>query len=274
MITWWQNLPLHLDPYIFSVGFLQLHWYGFMYVVALSVTGLLAFYRYRRGESPYGKEIIYDFLFWGVIGLFIGARVGYVLIYNFRYFVGHPLEIFGFSTVSGFVGFAGMSYHGGLIGVIVATWIFLKKNKVDFWDFSDVIVPCFPLAYMFGRLGNFINNELYGRETDSIFGMYFRGGGDRLRHPSQLYEAFFEGFVLFIIFWLLRNRRGLKGLFLGLYIVGYAIARFVVEYWRLPDEHIGFVFGSFSMGQILSVFMIFLGVIIVYMQLRSPEVDK
>jgi len=211
-----------------------------------------------------------------ILGLIVGARLGYVLFYNFSYYLHHPLEVilpFEFSGGIRFTGITGMSYHGGLIGVVVATVIFVRKNRLDFFNMADLIVPCIPLGYTFGRLGNFINGELFGRVTTHPIGMFFPfAPGPGRRHPSQLYEAFFEGIVLFIVLWAVKNRVTTRGAMLALYLMGYGLVRFFIEYARQPDAHLGFIFFSLSMGQLLCMAMILAGgVLLLYLKkLQAP----
>jgi phosphatidylglycerol:prolipoprotein diacylglycerol transferase len=195
-----------------------------------------------------------------VLGLLLGARIGYVLFYNFEWFLSNPLSIIlPFAKYNGswhFTGIAGMSYHGGAIGVFIAWILFARKEKIKLFDLTDFIVPGIPLAFTFGRLGNFINGELYGRVTDAKIGMFFPAARDGLqRHPSQLYEAFFEGIILFAILWPLRKFKPFRGFISGLYVFGYGFFRFFIEFFREPDEHLGFVFLNLSMGQILCIAM-------------------
>jgi len=195
--------------------------------------------------------------------------LGYVLFYNLPFYLAHPLAIISpFDLETGaFVGIYGMSYHGGLLGVLCAVIIFVKKYKIDFWDLADFLIPAIPAGYFFGRLGNFLNGELYGRATDSWFGMYFSNDNfGLLRHPSQLYEAFLEGLVLFAIFWPGRNRKKWQGKFLALYFIAYAVARFLGEFFREPDLQIGFIylcadakFCVSTLGQLFSLGMFFIG---------------
>ena len=160
-------------------------------------------------------------------------------------------------------GIAGMSYHGGLIGVVIASYIYSRRAGLSFLEMADLYVPAIPMGYTFGRLGNFINGELYGRVTDSSMGMYFPlAPGPELRHPSQLYEAFFEGIFLFIVLWNLRRIIKIRGGIMGLYLIGYGLVRFIIEFFRQPDAHIGFAVSNFSVGQILCFMMIVTGVII------------
>ena len=199
-----------------------------------------------------------------MLGLIIGGRLGYVLFYHFSYYIRHPLEIilpFEFSNGIRFTGITGMSFHGGLICVILFSWIYCRRNRLGLLSMADLFIPGIPLGYTFGRLGNFINGELFGRITTAPIGMYFPLAPERqLRHPSQLYEAFFEGIFLFIIMWTLRNRVSTRGAMLAIFLIGYGTVRFFIEYFRQPDAHLGFVWLSFSMGQILCLLMIASGI--------------
>jgi len=263
MKDFWQHLPEHISPVIFSVGPFQLRYYGLMYLVAFSIVYILVIYRLKTEDFRYEKTTVQDSFVWLILGLMVGARAGYVLFYNLDYYLSHPLEIaLPFSLEGGlhFTGLAGMSYHGGLIGVIISAIIFCHKRRIDFWDISDLFVPAIPIAYTFGRIGNFLNGELYGRVTDVPWGMYFPlDRTHRLRHPSQLYEAFFEGIFLFVILWSIRKKRPFKGFFIPVYLIGYGTVRFFIEFFREPDPQLGFIIGPLTMGQILCSIMIISG---------------
>ena len=264
--SWWQHLPENIDPVIFTIGTFKLQYYGLMYLVAFGITYLLLMYRVNR-EPRYHLTIesIQGLMTAMIIGLVLGARLGYVIFYNIAYYSKHPLEIFlpfTFSNGLQFTGISGMSYHGGLIGVILAALIYIKRCRLNFLDMADLVAPAAPLGYTFGRLGNFINGELYGRATTHPIGMYFPSASDaRLRHPSQLYEALFEGILLFIFLWSLRKRRHPRGAMLAFYLIGYGTVRFVIEFFREPDSHLGFVWGTFSMGQVLCLVMVLTGIV-------------
>lgn len=259
--NWWQDLPVVISPYIATFGPVRLHWYGFMYVVAFTVAYLLITWRIKKGEVDVSLEALQDFMTWAVLGIIIGGRLGYALFYNPIHFLTHPLSLVLPWSGGQFTGIAGMSFHGGLIGVTIATILFVRKHKIHLWNFIDAIVPAGALAFMFGRIGNFLNGELWGRETTLPWAMHFPRSGDfLLRHPSQLYEAFGEGLLLFLILWPLRNNRTLKGNFLALYLIGYAMVRFLIEYVREPDRHLGTVLGPFTMGQSLSLLTFAIGV--------------
>ena len=261
-LYWWRHLPEKMDPVLFSLGPLRVQWYGLMYIIAFLLVYLMARSRAKseRRFLPYDDEFLKNILTWGFIGVLAGGRLGYVLFYNLNYYLRHPLEIilpFSFEGGFHFTGISGMSYHGGIIGVIVSCVIFCRRHKADFWNLCDLFFPISALAYTFGRLGNFINGELYGRVTSSPLGMHFPSSPNpsELRHPSQLYEALLEGIVLGTVLMLLRKKALPKGAMAALYLFGYGFARFFIEYFRQPDAHLGFVLLRFSMGQVLCLAM-------------------
>jgi phosphatidylglycerol:prolipoprotein diacylglycerol transferase len=259
-ISTWQHIPEHIKPYIFKIGEFQLRYYGLMYIVAFAIVYMLSLYRLKKEDYNYSRTAVEKYFVWAILGLMIGARFGYALFYNIGYYAAQPLEIilpFSFSGGFHFTGLAGMSYHGGLIGVIIATAMFCRKYRVKFWEFVDFLVPSIPLGYTFGRIGNFINGELYGRATSSPWGMYFPlDFTNQLRHPSQLYEALLEGIFLFVVLWSIRRIRPFDGFYLSLYLIGYGMVRFFIEFVREPDSHIGLFLGLISLGQILCLIMI------------------
>jgi phosphatidylglycerol:prolipoprotein diacylglycerol transferase len=263
LIECWQHLPSRISPSLWSIGSFELRYYSLMYLVAFAVVYLLFAYRIKKKEIQLTTELFQDYLIWAMIGVIVGARLGYALFYNFSHYISHPLEIimpFEFSGGFRFVGLSGMSYHGGLIGVILMTVIFCLRRKLDIWRFGDWICAAAPLGYFFGRLGNFINGELWGRETTVAWGMYFPlDMAQKLRHPSQLYEALFEGLFLFAVLWWVRSRNPFDGFMIGLYIFGYGLVRFVIEFFREPDAHLGFVLGFNTMGQVLCMVMMAAG---------------
>lgn len=264
---WWQHLPGHMDPVIFQIGSFRLQYYGLMYLVAFGITYVLAAYRIKHENKwEMDKDGLQGIMTAMIIGLIIGARLGYVVFYQPGYYFQHPLEIilpFRFDNGFRFTGISGMSYHGGLIGGSIGNLWYVFKHRLNFRKTADLFMPCIPAGYTFGRLGNFINGELWGRITTARIGMHFGNApGDELRHPSQLYEAFGEGLVLFILLWLLRKRFRADGSMLALYLMGYGGIRFLIEYFREPDAQLGFVFFSFSMGQMLCSVMIATGAIL------------
>lgn len=272
MINFWQHIPEQINPNIIQIGQFQIRYYGLMYIIAFSIVYLLTLYRIKNERYAYSKELIQDCFVWAILGLMLGARLGYVLFYNLNFYISHPLEIilpFSFTDGFRFTGLAGMSYHGGLIGILLATVLFCHKNKINFRHFADLFIPAIPLGHTFGRIGNFINGELYGRVTTKPWGMYFPlDMTNQLRHPSQLYEAFFEGVFLFIILWSIRKKSAVNGLLLPLYLIGYGLVRFFIEFVREPDPQLGSVIGFLTMGQILCLCMIVSGVGIFYVRKR------
>jgi phosphatidylglycerol:prolipoprotein diacylglycerol transferase len=269
-INLWQHIPEHIKPYVFQIGSFQVRYYGLMYIAAFITLYLLSLHRLKNEKFNYSKTDIENYLVWAVAGLLIGARLGYVFFYNLSYYISHPLETilpFSFSDGFHFTGLAGMSYHGGLVGVILSSGIFCRKYKINFWQLADFLIPSIPLGYTFGRLGNFINGELYGRATDIPWGMYFPlDETHRLRHPSQLYEASLEGILLFLVLWNIRKRKAFDGFFISIYLIGYGLVRFFIEFFRDPDPQIGFFFGFITMGQILCLCMIAVGTGIFFMK--------
>ncbi len=279
---WWQHLPEHIDPVIFQIGSFRLQYYGLMYLVSFGVTYVLASYRIKKEPRwNVSQEHLQGLITAIIIGLVIGARVGYVIFYNFSYYAAHPLEIilpFNFSGGIHFTGISGMSYHGGLIGTIVGGLWYCRKNRLPFKDVVDLLIPCIPIAYVFGRLGNFINGELWGRVTTVPWGMHFPSAGPELRHPSQLYEALGEGILLFAVLWPLRKKSRTPGAMLAFYLIGYGLVRFVIEYFRQPDdqfrqasEQMGYVFLNFSMGQVLCSAMIATGALLYFIFRRNTS---
>jgi phosphatidylglycerol:prolipoprotein diacylglycerol transferase len=247
-----------------------------MYVVAFAIVYALALLRIKK-ETDFNisKAQVGDLMTAMILGLIIGARLGYVVFYNFSFYLSHPLEIifpFEFSNGLRFVGIAGMSYHGGLIGVVVGALIYCRKNKIKFWEAAELFVPAIPLGYTFGRLGNFINGELYGRVTTHPIGMVFpQAPGNALRHPTQLYEAFFEGIFLFCILWLSRRRLKPAGASIAVYLMGYGCVRFVIEFYREPDEHLGLMLLSLTMGQLLCLSMMACGLVLLVIRMQNSS---
>ncbi len=280
-IYFYQHIPYHLNPIIFSWGSFSLDWYSLMYLVGFLTVYLLLRYRIKKGEFLEEKQdisnkierqkqlfkILTDFMLVGFLGLILGGRLGYVIFYNFSYYWAHPLAIISpFDPITHqFIGIYGMSYHGGLVGVLVSTGILAKMRQINFLKWANFIAPAVPAGYFFGRLGNFINGELYGRVTQRVWGMYFPTDfTHQLRHPSQLYEALLEGGLLFLVLWKVRNRKKIKDKTAGLYILGYAILRIIVEFFRQPDEQLGLVGGILTMGQWLSLAMLILGLVFIF----------
>lgn len=246
----------NIDPVLIEIGPIAIRWYGLAYVF-----GLLLGWRYMRrlADGPpevTKKQDVDDFLVWATLGVIIGGRLGYVLFYQPVYFLYHPLAIF--QTWSG-----GMSFHGGFLGVVIVAWIFVRRKGIDPLAFGDILACAAPIGLFFGRVANFINGELFGRVTDVPWGMVFPAGGPEPRHPSQLYQAALEGLVLFVllfVLWRIEAVRRRTGLLIGVFLIGYAAARTFAELFRQPDAHIGFLAAGTTMGQLLSLPMLAVGV--------------
>lgn len=272
-MNWWQNIPEHINPDIFEIGSFQLRYYGLMYVVAFAITYFLVIFRIKQEEFDISRENVQTYFTWAIIGVMVGGRLGYVLFYDLTYFAYNPLSIISPFKISGgglhYTGISGMSFHGGLVGVLLTSLLFCKKHRINFWKLADLFSPAFPLGYTFGRIGNFINGELYGRVTSVPWGMYFPlDVSHQLRHPSQLYEALFEGMFLFLILWNVRKKAIFDGFLFCLYLMGYGVVRFFIEFVRQPDSQLGFIFLNFTMGQILCLIMIFTGIAIMMIKMQ------
>ena len=267
-MTFWNTLPFHISPNLIEFGGFAIRYYSLMYIFAFATFYFLMRYRIKSENLDFSLSLPDDFLIWAVAGILLGARLGYVLFYDLSYYLQQPLSIilpFSFSGGFRFTGISGMSYHGGLIGATLVTIVYCKKNHINILQFTDILSSVAPLGYTFGRLGNFFNGELYGRATDMPWGMVFPADPARiLRHPSQLYEAFFEGIVLFVILWTIRKKKWAQNKLFGFYLIGYGLVRFIIEFFRKPDEHLNFVISIFTMGQVLCFIMMLAGLTIVF----------
>ncbi|MBI3545727.1 MAG: prolipoprotein diacylglyceryl transferase [Gammaproteobacteria bacterium] len=243
----------NIDPVAVHLGPLQVHWYGLMYLIGFLGAWWLGTYRAKRPGSGWQPQEIADLLFYGALGVILGGRIGYVLFYNFDYYLNHPIEVFYIWT-------GGMSFHGGLLGVILAMWLYARRTQRTFFNVTDFVALLTPLGLGAGRLGNFINHELWGNVTTVPWGMIFPNAGPLPRHPSQLYEFFLEGVVLFIILWVYARKPRPSAAVSGLFLLAYGSFRFLVEFVRQPDSQLGYLaFGWVTMGQILSLPMILIG---------------
>ncbi len=257
-----------IDPVIFSLGPLQVRWYGLMYVLGFTASYFLV----RRQIQAFSyKELKAHFESLNLIlilSVVLGGRLGYVLFYNFSYYLQHPMEIPATWT-------GGMSFHGACLGVMIGGWLYTRKKGLDFWKCADLYVVTIPIGLGLGRLGNFINGELYGRSSSLPWAMVFPGGGPQARHPSQLYEMLLEGILLFLILWSRKSRpwEGKKGWphgsMLSLFLIAYGGFRMFVELFREPDQHIGFIFGLLTMGQLLSGLMILGGTLLWLIRMKE-----
>jgi phosphatidylglycerol---prolipoprotein diacylglyceryl transferase len=243
----------NFDPIVFSLGPLAVRWYGLMYLAAFGFLWWLGRMRIARGLAPIGREQFDDLIFLGVLGTILGGRLGYVLFYKPGYYLQHPLEIFAIWQ-------GGMAFHGGFLGVLAAAAFFAWRRNVDWWRLMDFIAPCVPTGLAAGRLGNFINGELWGRPTDLPWGMVFRGAGSLPRHPSQLYQFALEGVLLFVLLWWYASKPRARGAVSAMFLVGYGAFRFIAEFAREPDDFLGLLALNLSMGQWLSLPMIAAGV--------------
>jgi phosphatidylglycerol:prolipoprotein diacylglycerol transferase len=238
-----------------TLGPFAIRWYGIMYIVAFVLWLVLGKKRARENMLTGWRAVdVDDMLYYGVFGVILGGRLGYVLFYKPMYYFAHPLEIVA-------VWQGGMSFHGGFIGVLVAMWFFARARRKRWLDVMDFVAPLCPLGLAAGRIGNFINGELWGRPTDGSWGMIFPHVDNLPRHPSELYEFALEGLVLFVLLWAFSKRPRPMGAVSGLFLVGYGVARFVCEYAREPDDFLGYLALGLTMGQWLSLPMIVAGVI-------------
>jgi phosphatidylglycerol:prolipoprotein diacylglycerol transferase len=245
------------DPIAFSIGPLAVRWYGLMYLLAFTLVLVLGRWRISHRLTRLTTRDLDDLLFFGMLGTIVGGRLGYVLFYKASYYLQNPLDLFK-------VWEGGMSFHGGLLGVIIAMAIFAKRRGFSFWEIADFVAPLVPTGLAAGRTGNFINGELWGRETDVPWGMVFPQAHDGLvRHPSQLYEVAGEGILLFILVWWFARRPRPMAAVSGVFLIGYGLARFLVEFTRQPDDFLGVLAFGMSMGQWLSLPMVLAGIAIV-----------
>ena len=248
-----------IDPVAFSLGPISVRWYGLMYLAAFAAALFLGNLRARKSNGLWHPDQIGDLVFYGAIGVILGGRFGYVFFYNFDYFLSNPLWLFK-------VWEGGMAFHGGLLGVLVAMWLYGRSQGKTFFQITDFVAPIVPLGLGFGRLGNFIGGELWGRASDVSWAMVFPNDPSQLaRHPSQLYQFFLEGIVLFSVLWWFSSKPRPRMAVSGVFLLIYGMARFAVEFFREPDAQLGFIaFDWLTMGQLLSTPMIILGIGMVF----------
>ncbi|MFW6307633.1 MAG: prolipoprotein diacylglyceryl transferase [Campylobacterales bacterium] len=268
----WNYIYNNFDPVAFEIFGFPVHWYGLMYVLALLSAMWFAMHIVKKDRLGIEKPVLEAYFLWVEIGVIVGARLGYILFYdpNTLYYLTRPWQMFNPFVGGEFVGIRGMSYHGAFIGFFLSTWGFAKFKNVSFLNLLDIVGISVPLGYVFGRIGNFLNQELIGRATDLDIGIYVAG---IKRHPSQLYEAVLEGVLLFFIIYWYRTRATFAGELAAIYGVGYSLTRFIAEFYRAPDSHLGFIALGLSMGQLLSLLMgaISLGLYFYWKKLAKPS---
>jgi len=258
------------DPVVFHIaGPLAIRWYGLMYLIGFATAWWLGRVRAKQPHSALTPHQVDDMVFYGMIGVVVGGRIGSTLFYHFPEFIGNPLTVFRIWD-------GGMSFHGGFLGVLLVMWWYAKKQQLAFFTLMDFVAPLVPLGLGAGRMGNFINQELVGRPTDLPWGMIFPVTGDGIpRHPSQLYQATLEGLVLFLVLWFYSAKSPPRMAVSALFLSGYGLFRFAVEFVRTPDAHLGFIaLGWLTMGQILSLPMIVIGVWMLWYSYQNKVMES
>ncbi len=249
----WQHIYSDFNPVAFHLGNIGVHWYGLMYALALITAIYTGHYFIKNKNYPLSSQILDNYIWWAELGVILGARLGYIIFYDTHtlWYLTHPWQIFNPFMDGIFVGISGMSYHGAVGGLIISTFLFCKKYKINFWLLTDLVALSVPLGYTFGRIANFLNQELVGRVTDVPWGIYVHG---ILRHPSALYEAFLEGIVIFVILYFYRTKTKFVGELSLLYVILYSTMRIISENFRQPDLQLGFLLGTswLTMGILIS----------------------
>lgn len=253
------------NPVALQIGPVAVHWYGLMYLFGFAMVWVLGRHQIKKGDTDLSTRNLEDLIFYCVLGVVAGGRLGYILFYKPAEYLADPLKIF-------YVWEGGMAFHGGLIGVVVALYVFARKHKRSLLEIGDFIAPLIPLGLGAGRLGNFINGELWGRPSDLPWAMVFPYAGDGIpRHPSQLYEMALEGLLLFALLWWFSRKPRPTGQVSGLFLAGYGTFRFMVEFTREPDHFLGLLIGNLSMGQLLSLPMVVVGLILLFRPAKTPS---
>lgn len=243
----------YIDPVAFSLGPVKVHWYGLMYLIGFVAAWLLAYWRTKHYKLDWTTEQISDLIFYAALGVILGGRIGYMLFYNTQELLHQPWALFKIWE-------GGMSFHGGLIGVIIAIWLFARRFNKKFWEVGDFVAPLVPVGLGAGRAGNFINGELWGRVTDVPWAMVYSHVDNQPRHPSELYEFGLEGIALFILVWCYASKPRATGRVAAVFLMGYAVCRLIAECFREPDPQLGYLaFNWLTMGQLLSIPMLLLG---------------
>jgi phosphatidylglycerol:prolipoprotein diacylglycerol transferase len=273
MQEYWQNIYSNFDPVAFNLGPISVHWYGIMYALALISAIFVAKWFIKHDKLNISNDLFDSYIWWAEIGVILGARLGYILFYdtNTMYYLTKPWQIFNPYVDGVYVGISGMSYHGALIGFIIASVLFCRKNKVSFWFITDIAVLGISAAYVFGRIGNFFNQELVGRVTDVPWGIYV---GQTLRHPSQLYEAILEGLVVFAVLVYLRKRKTFDGQLALMYGVLYSLMRIIAEFFRQPDIQLGFIYSDWLTMGILQSGVVLLVCLLIYVVVKRRQSIK
>jgi len=253
----------NFDPVALEIFSLEIRWYSLAYIMGILIGWFLA-KKFLIGKNIYTR--FDDYITYVIIGLILGGRIGYVLFYNLGFYINNPLDVFKLWQ-------GGMSFHGGVLGIIIASILFAKKNNDDVYEYLDVIALVAPIGIFFGRLANFINSELYGYETNLPWGVKFVQVDDLYRHPTQLYEAFFEGFVLFFVLLFFRKKERFKiaGILSSFFLIFYSIFRFVIEYFRVPDEQLGYLILNATMGQIISFVFFVAGIFLFFSKINVQK---
>jgi phosphatidylglycerol:prolipoprotein diacylglycerol transferase len=253
----------NFDPVALEIFSLEIRWYSLAYIMGILIGWFLA-KKFLIGKNIYTR--FDDYITYVIIGLILGGRIGYVLFYNLGFYINNPLDVFKLWQ-------GGMSFHGGVLGIIIASILFAKKNNDDVFEYLDVIALVAPIGIFFGRLANFINSELYGYETNLPWGVKFVQVDDLYRHPTQLYEAFFEGFVLFfvLLFFKKKERFKIAGILSSFFLIFYSIFRFIIEYFRVPDEQLGYLILNATMGQIISFVFFVAGIFLFFSKINVQK---
>ena len=243
-----------IDPIFLTIGNFHIYWYGIMYLFAFFLAWILGNIYIRKRLVPISRDQFSDLIFYSFLGVFFGGRIGYCFFYNFAFTIENPLSLF-------FIWEGGMSFHGGFIGVLISIYYFCRKNRIKFFQISDFITALTPIGLFTGRIGNFINGELWGKPTNTSFGIIFPSVDMIPRHPTQIYEAVFEGIILFIILNILYLKKLSFSVITAYFLILYSVFRFSIEFFRMPDAHIGYIaFNWVTMGQLLCLPMLLLGI--------------
>ena len=263
---WLNDLYHSLDPIAFALGPFEVRWYGLAYMAGFICAGLIMHAYGRRWKLDLTGDDVYSVMLGIAFGIIIGGRLGYVIFYGAGYYLEHPLEIVMLNQ-------GGMSFHGGLVGAIIGCLITARSLKLSFATIADLVVCGAPLGLFFGRCANFVNGELWGKETTLPWGVMFETGGNVYRHPSQLYEALLEGIVIFIVLFALsrKNPPRFQGTFMGTFLLLYGVFRFLIEFVRVPDAQLGYLCGFITMGQLLSLPLVVAGVALLVWSSRAKH---